>query len=140
MAATTTSVVRNRQEPGRNIQPVAASTKILAGVITHYNSSKYIVEGTDTAGEVFAGVSIEEIDNSDGANGDYSVTLYENGDFEFTLSEGDAVQADIGTEVYTVDNQTVARAATTTNDIAVGYIVGIISATIVRVRISVFGA
>lgn len=139
MANATKSVTRDRQEPDISLQAVTASSKIFAGTLVNFDANKNVKKGSDTAGEVFAGVAMHEVDNSDGAAGDQEIDLYQNGDFIFALSGGAAL-ADIGTEVFVLDDQTVAKTAAVTNNVSVGYIVGYIDATYVRVRISVYGA
>lgn len=90
--------------------------------------------GTDAAAKVFAGVAYEASDNSAGASGDTTCTVYKTGSFVFGTGAA-ADQSWVGQQACLVDDQTVALAATTTSDIPVGYIVEVVSAAIVRVRI-----
>lgn len=127
-----TEIIRRRK--------IAATTKILGGTLTALDANKYLVPGADTTGYLFAGISIAEVDNGAGANGDLGVDCYQTGLHELPLQEGNATQADIGTKVYIYDNIQVARIATVTNNVEVGTIVDIISASYVLVRINVFGS
>jgi hypothetical protein len=134
MAATTTAREAKRQE-GRTRSHKCAAVKIPKGVLVCHNTAGYATNGADTASFLFAGVAYETVDNSAGAAGDKSIRVEKTGDFEFAFGAGNAAQALVGTAVYITDNQTVDLAATTTNDVLVGYISEIISATKVRVRI-----
>lgn len=137
MADTTKSVARDRQEPDIVEQKIAASSKVVAGILVNFNASKYVKSGSDTSGEEFAGVSMAEVDNTTGSDGDKLVPLWQDGDFIFTVNGGVTI-ADLGATVYVYDNQTVAK--TTTNSVECGKIAGIVSSTQARIRISVLGA
>jgi len=75
---------------------VAAAKHIYKGAIVGVNSSGYAQPLA--AGDAFAGIAYEEIDNSAGANGDLSVRVYTQGDFGLALS-GAAV-AHVGRPVF----------------------------------------
>jgi hypothetical protein len=133
MAALTDDRRIKREDAGVNSAPVAASTTIYKGALVCYNSNGYAVPAADTAGFVFAGVAREQVDNSAGGNGDDDVELWTGDVYQFDCSGFTA--ADVGKSVYAVDDQTVALAATTTNDIKVGTVARFISATKVAVRL-----
>ena len=128
------NTTRETQDPQANYAPVAASTTIFRGSIVFNNASGYAVPAEDTANFSLAGVAREQVDNSAGANGDKTVELYSSGIFHFAHSG--LVQADVGKSVYAVDDQTVALAATTTNDIKVGTIKRWISSSSVAVELN----
>lgn len=94
----------------------------------------YAVAGADTASCIFCGVAKETVDNSAGSAGDKSVGVYTSGVFSFAAS-GAAVATWVGQKVFIVDDQTVALAATTSNDVLVGRCVKVVSATEVLVAI-----
>jgi len=93
----------------------------------------YLNPGSDTANVRFAGVALEQGDNSGGSSGAVSVRVQKTGSFEFAMSS--AAQADIGDVAYILDDQTVDT--TSTNGIQCGYIAELISSSKVRVRIDV---
>ncbi len=115
----------------------AAAVSLLEGEIVALNAAGYAKKGGDTAAEKFVGVCRTAADNSAGAAGDLDAICWERGAFEFAFS-GTAAQADVGKQVYIVDSQTVALAATTTNDVLVGRITEVVSASVVRVAITPF--
>lgn len=91
--------------------PVAAATKLFAGSIVGFNAgaanaSKGVVSTTFKT----AGVAVEQADNSAGAAGDVRVKV-RRGTWRFANSAaGDAITlADIGSDCYVVDDQTVAK-------------------------------
>jgi len=114
--------------------PVAAAQHLYKGTLIVLNAAGYLEAGTDAAGKVFAGVAYEASNNSGGASGNTTCTVYKTGTFVFAAGAA-ATQAWVGQQACLVDDQTVALAATTTNDIAVGFIVEVLSASQVRVRI-----
>lgn len=111
---------------------IAASTKIFKGSNVAYNTAGYAVKGVDTASFAFAGVAMETVDNT-GSAGDKYVRVWKEGVFDMNCAS--ATQAWVGQDVYLVDDNLVALAATTTNDVRVGKVVGFTSATSVRVKI-----
>lgn len=119
---------------------VAASTHIYKGALVCINSSGYLVPGADTSGLLFVGVAFEEFDNSAGADGAAAADgrsgcrVRKSGDFLYTFTASTS-QADVGKAVYLSADNTVALAATTTNDVLAGYITEYVTSTSVRVRI-----
>lgn len=113
--------------------PVGASQKIYGGALVAVNAAGYLLPGADTAGLIFQGVSTEQKDNSSGSNGDLSCNVRRRGLVKCVIAS--ASQANIGDNVFLVDDQTVGLAATTTNDIFCGIIAGYIDSTHVWVDI-----
>lgn len=111
--------------------PIAGSTKIFKGSNVNFNTSGYAKKAADTASEVFAGVAMETVDNGAGADGAASVRVWQHGVFSMVCAS--ATQAWVGQKVYAVDDNVVALAATTTNDVLVGTVVEFVSATEVKV-------
>lgn len=128
----------DRKVKGRDIgravpAKVKASTTVYGGsLVARLTSTGLIQPGADTASTTFAGVLREH--KTGNASGTTACEVWQEGDFEFGFS-GTATEADCGKLVYLVDDQTVALAATTTNDIACGYITEYVSASKVMVRI-----
>lgn len=106
---------------------VAANTKIFAGSLVCVNATGYAVPAADTSGYRFAGVAMEQVDNSGGSDGGQVVRLRRVGVFEF-----DAVsitQDMVGVDMYAADDHTFDDAAGPTNDIKVGQLIKYVSAT-----------
>jgi hypothetical protein len=125
------ALTRDRATPYREgvevEYPVAANTKIYAGSLVCANAAGYAVPAADTSGYRFAGVAVEQVDNSGGSAGEKSVKLRRAGVFEF-----DAVsitQDMVGAAMYAADDHTFDDAAGPTNDIKVGLLVKYVSAT-----------
>ncbi|HUT49980.1 MAG TPA: capsid cement protein [Alphaproteobacteria bacterium] len=118
-------------EPLLESYPVAASTTIYAGSLVCLNSSGYAVPAADTSGYVFVGVAREKIVNS-GLDGAKRITVRRKGCFELAYG-GTAAITLVGTKVYVEDDQTVNAAASTTNDIPVGYVSQYVDASTVWV-------
>jgi hypothetical protein len=122
------ALTRDRATPyreGIEIEyPVAANTKIYAGSLVCISAAGYAVPAADTSGYRFAGVALEQVDNSDGGK---NVRVRRAGVFEF-----DAVsisQDMVGAAMYAADDHTFDDAAGPTNDIKVGLLVKYVSAT-----------
>lgn len=111
--------------------PLAASTTVYSGSLVSVNAAGYGVVAGDTASTVFMGVAADTVANT-GSAGDKKIMVYVRGTFEFAFA-GTATQATVGQSLTVSDGQTLAVAATTTNDIATGKCVEFISATAVRV-------
>jgi len=107
--------------------PVAANTKIFAGSLVCANSSGYAVPAADAAGLKFAGVALEQADNTGGANGAKKVRVRRVGVFEFDAAS--ITQSMVGIAMYVVDDHTIDDAAGPTNDIRVGILVKYVSDT-----------
>ena len=122
-----------RKEGGYAAYPVKGGARIYAGGIVSMGADGFAVPGSDTAGQKFLGISREYVDNSVGADGDLTVTVWRRGCFE--LSATGMTKANVGDAVYIVDDQTVGLAATTANDVPCGRISEFNSATSVYVDI-----
>ena len=107
--------------------PVAANTKIYAGSLVCANSTGYAVPAADTAGLKFAGVALEQADNTGGANGALTVRLRRSGAFQFDAAS--ITQAMVGTAMYIVDDHTMDDASGPTNDIRIGVLVKYVADT-----------
>ena len=108
--------------------PVAASQEIFGGALGCVNAAGYALEGSDTAGLIFQGVATGHVDNSSGDNGDKTVVFRRRGLVRVKLNTAIS-QANVGDNVFLVDDQTVDLAANTTNDIFCGIIAKYISTT-----------
>lgn len=130
------------RKPGDYVQyPVIATDIIYNGTliannIGHATEGGYAKPMENEQFNVFLGVADEKVDNSAGAAGAKNVKVWKTGSFIFDFN-GTPVAADIGKQVYAVDDKTVglAGAAATSYEIFVGTITEIVSTTQVRVRI-----
>ena len=86
---------------------VAASTHIYKGALIGLASG---YARPLEAGDLFAGIAYEEMDNSDGSAGDLSVRVYTLGDFDHALS-GAAI-TNIGDAVYASADDTLTFTST----------------------------
>ncbi len=118
-----TALTANRYTKHRDgivtAHPVKGAAHIYKGSIVCADATGYAVAGADTAGYTVLGVALEEVDNTGGADGVLTVRVQTMGVFSFALG-GSAAQADLGADVYVADDQSVALAADTTNDVPVG--------------------
>lgn len=108
--------------------PVVASDIIYGGTFVAVNAGGYANPGSDTAGLIFEGVAIEQVDNSSGSNGDKDVTLKRRGLVK-ALFDTAISQANVGDNVFLVDDQTVDLTANVTNNIFCGIIAKYIDTT-----------
>lgn len=133
MTATTTAREAKRKD-GQLIAYPMAAVKIPKGALVNINAAGYATNASDTAGETFAGVAYETVDNSAGSAGGLLIRVETTGTFIFTDGGTNGAQTDVGVVFNIVDNQTVTDAATT-NSVKAGVAVESISTTQVRVRI-----
>ncbi len=108
--------------------PVDDGDKIYGGALVAVNAAGYLVPGSDTAGLIFMGVSTEQKDNTLGQDGDLVCNIRRRGLFKCTLGHSIS-QANVGDNVFLVDDQTVDVAAQTTHDIFCGIIAEYIDST-----------
>lgn len=108
--------------------PMAASEKIFGGALSCVNAAGYALEGSDTAGLIFQGIATNQADNSSGSNGDISVVLRRRGLVKVIMDTAITI-ANIGDNVFLVDDQTVDLVANVTNTIFCGIIAGYIDTT-----------
>lgn len=109
-----TAMTQDRNTPardGRDFQfPMAAAVMIYAGAMVAINGAGYATKGQTATGLKGVGVAQAAADNSAGAAGDVSVKV-RRGCYRFANSaSGDAITlADVGSDCYMVDDQTVAK-------------------------------
>ena len=100
--------------------PVAAATVIYAGSLVVIDAAGNAAPGSTATGLHVRGVAQEQVDNSGGAAGDLAVDS-RRGCFRFDNSSADDLiaRADIGNQVWIVDDHTVAKtSATNTRSVA----------------------
>jgi hypothetical protein len=107
---------------------MAASEKVFAGALSCVNAAGYCLEGSDTAGLIFQGWALEQVDNSSGDDGDLKITLRRRGLVKVIMDTAITI-ANVGDNVFLVDDQTVDLVGNTTNDIFCGIIAGYIDTT-----------
>lgn len=112
--------------------PVIETDIVYEGALVKVNADGYLAPCAAELGAVFAGVAVEKVDNSAGANGDKSCRVYKKGIFLLTGSS--LARTDIGQAVYAADDQTITK--TNAADLQrVGVIVEFVSSTKVWVKI-----
>lgn len=134
MANATVNRDEARQQ-GQSRAYKAAAAHLYSGQLVALNTSGYATNPADTSGFKFVGVLRSEVDNSGGAAGDKDAVVWATGVVE-CVANWSAAQADCGKQVAAVDNQTVDLLANLTNDVIVGRIVEVVSASKVRVAIT----
>jgi hypothetical protein len=107
---------------------MAASEKIFGGALACVNANGYCLEGSDTANLIFQGWATEMVDNSDGSDGDLTIVLRRRGLVKVILDTAITI-ANVGDNVFLVDDQTVDLTANVTHNILCGIIAGYIDTT-----------
>lgn len=106
MSAATVSQLLDQRD-GRVYQfPVAAATKLLAGVLWALDASNRLVNASDAAARRVIGVGHEEVDNTDGSAGDLNGNVHV-GLYKLVNGTDTLTDAHIGKVVFVEDNQTV---------------------------------
>ena len=108
--------------------PVEEAKTIYGGSLVCVNANGYAEPGADTSGLIFEGVAIEQQDNSSGADGDKDVVLRRRGLVKCILGHSIS-QANVGDNVFLVDDQTVDVTANVTHNIFCGIIAYYIDTT-----------
>lgn len=131
MAVTANQLI-TKQEGCKQGHPVAASTTIYQGTLV-YLASGYADDDTNSGANQFAGIAIEEKDNSSGSAGDLDVDVWQEGVFE--LVGTGFTQGTVGSDIYGSDNYTVTT--TSSSNTYIGRCVGYVSSTKILVKICV---
>lgn len=114
--------------------PLGVSKTVYKGTMVVVDSSTgYAEAGSDAAAKRFVGVSATQAVNTATA-GEYSVPVYTEGQFEFTVSGG--AQTMVGSYVYLSDDETVCIASGSSYHILAGVVTEYISSTKVKVDIT----
>ena len=108
--------------------PVAAAEKIYGGALVCVNAAGYALGASDTANLIFQGIAMNQKDNGSGANGDLDVVLRRRG-FVKVIMDTAITIANVGDNVFLVDDQTVDLTANVTHNILCGIIAGYIDTT-----------
>lgn len=100
--------------------PVAADTRIFGGAIVCVNATGYAVPGATSPTLKAVGVAERRVDNTGGAAGALCVRCRKGPHHFANSAAGDAITlADVGSDCYIVDDQTVAKThATNTRSVA----------------------
>ena len=104
MAACTTDRNTTYRQGVELEYPVKAATRIYAGSMVAVDSTGYAVPAANTTGYKLVGVSLEQVDNSAGANGAVLIRIRTTGVFVFGATS--ISQANVGADMYVVDDQT----------------------------------
>jgi len=132
-AAVTANQVIKRQHTERGTGPVYASTTIYEGTFCFVNSTGYVTGDTDSGASQFAGIAVNEYDNSSGSSGDIDAEWYSEGVFE--LEGSGFTQADVGKEVFASTNYDITL-TDSSSAVPIGVVHEYVSTTVIRVKIT----
>ena len=108
--AVTANQLKTRADGCRKSYPVAAAIHIYQGTLTYIDSSGYLTDVTASGVNEFAGIAIDERDNTLGEAGDMECEVWYTG--EFSLVGTAFAQTNVGDKVYGVDNNTTSLSGT----------------------------
>lgn len=113
-----------KKAPGARSYPLAAGAKALAGGIAVL-AAGYAKPGTTAVNLTAVGMFTSTVDNTGGAAGAKRAPV-EEGEFLFAIAAADPVtQTDVGTDVYIVDDETVAKTSGSNTRSRAGKLAGI---------------
>lgn len=121
MAALTADQNIPMRAPEREIiLKVAAATTIYAGAMVAVNATGYAVPASDTAGLTVIGRASCMADNSAGADGDMVLEVLK-AVYKYKTEGGSACDlADVGQDVFVLDDNTVVKTAGAVNAVVAG--------------------
>lgn len=123
------------EQDGKLLAHPVAAAHVFKGALVKHNAAGFLAPCAGEAGSAFAGIAIEEADNSAGAAGAIVCRVEKEGCFE--LPGTGFAQTDCGLPVYATDDASVQTAAGTTSLQKIGTIEKYISSTLVLVKIQV---
>lgn len=109
--------------------PVDGGSKIFAGAFTCYNAAGYLVPGADSTGLIFAGIARQYVDNSLGNDGDETCLIRRKPTLVRATLGHAITQANVGDQVFIVDDETLDVVANVTYGIFAGIIAEYIDTT-----------
>ncbi len=106
--------------------PVAAGVKCYAGGIAVMNGG-YAEPGATATGLKYVGMFEETVDNTSGADGDVNVLVRRGKAFKWgnSASADEITAADIMSDCYIVDDETVAKTSGTSTRSVAGKVIGV---------------
>jgi len=107
---------------------VYQAVKIYTGALVAVNAAGYALPGADTAGLIFQGLSIEQVDNTLGLSGAKEVVLHRRGCHLLEFATAISI-ANIGDNVFLAGDDKVDLAGNVTNDIFCGNIAEYVDTT-----------
>jgi hypothetical protein len=121
----------------KSVSVASGAIHIYKGALLSYNSSGYAKLTTDTSGETFCGVALEELNQATGgSNGDNKIKVIPVGSGALVkMKTGTISAASVNLPVYGKTDDQVELAATTSYDIQVGVIREVLSTTSAMVQI-----
>ncbi len=134
MAAVIANQLTVRADGDKVGRPVAASTLIYQSTLTFVTATGYLDDDTGSGANEFGGVSIANTDNSGGSDGDVNCECWTTGDFDLTGSG--FTQADVGKDIYAIDNYTIVTDPSTANAVHIGKCTEYQSTSVLTVRIT----
>jgi hypothetical protein len=137
MAATANQLM-NRADGCKVGYPVAASTHLYQGTLGFINATGYLDDDTASGVNTFAGMVIDEKDNSSGSAGDLNQDVWKDG--EFLLTGSGFTQATVGQRIYATDNYTITATPSTANAVYIGVCTGYFSTTQIYVTLDPDGS
>jgi hypothetical protein len=130
--AVTADQIKKRRGVEMGAGPVAATTTLYEGTFCFWNATGYLDDDTGSGANKFAGIVLEQVDNSTGADGDLKAEYYQEGIF-YLEGSGFAI-TDIGKEVFASDNYTITL-TDSGSAVPIGVVAEYVSATELGVRI-----
>lgn len=115
----------------RNNGPIEEATTIYQGTLCFFNAAGYVDDDIAAGVNKFAGVAVDDYDNSAGADGDLQAEFFSEG--LFALEGTGFTQGTVGSDIYATDNFTVQTSSSSAT--YVGRCVGYISSTKIWVRL-----
>jgi hypothetical protein len=111
----TANARESKRKDGELISYKMAAVKIPKGAMVNISTSGFATNASDAAGETFAGIAYETVDNAAGSVGDKEIRVQTTGAFVFVDGGGNGAQTDVGVEFKIADNQTLTDASTGAN-------------------------
>ena len=124
---------QSRGSPGIGLALAVGVDIIYKGGLVSVNAAGFLVAATDTASETCVGVADENVDNSGGSAGDLVCKVISGR--AFLLPATSLIDTDVGVLAYVVNDNEVEVVAAVSNNVIVGTIIELVSATSVWVYI-----
>lgn len=125
MAATAARNTQTRQIRTQLSLPLKANAKVYEGCLVAVDATGYLVNGATATSLIVMGIADTSVDNTGGADGALTVNVLCCQAYLGNSGSDAVTQAQVGSTVYMVDNDTVSKTNGTSTESAAGVCTGL---------------
>lgn len=125
MAATASRNTQTRQLRTQLAIPMKAGAKVYEGCLVAVDATGYLINGATATSLIVMGVADKDYDNTSGSSGDVVANVLCCQAYMGNSGSDAVTQAQVGSTIYMVDNDTVSKTSATSTESAAGICTGL---------------